>query len=60
MTKKDYIIIASAVNELKHSGVTNGAVLDKVVDKLVDILCVELKNDNSAFKADIFAAACTK
>jgi hypothetical protein len=54
MQKKDYELIAEAIHELRGSGITNGSRLEKVKDKLIEILEPKLKEDNPNFDIDIF------
>lgn len=49
MTAKHYNILAKAISETKNSGVTCGQTMNKVIERLVDILSKELKTDNVNF-----------
>ena len=49
MTKKDYILIAEALKEVRHSGVTNKTRLNKVIDRIVAELEPRLSPDNPKF-----------
>ncbi len=54
MTRKDYRVIAQAIKETLDSGVTSGVLLRKVIDRLIEILSVELKINNSRFNSEKF------
>lgn len=55
MTKKDYVLIANAINESLGS-------VDSTSDihYFIDKLCLALKQDNQNFNEKIFKIACNK
>ena len=54
MTRKDYQLIAGAIKEARDASLTAKGEFAE----LVDTLCSLLKQDNSAFKRQIFEDAC--
>ena len=56
MTKKDYKLIAGAINKIYYD--TDKILLKEGLDGLVGILIYELKLDNSLFNPDKFVKAC--
>lgn len=54
MTKKDYIKIAEALNEVKPTGKKEKVVWNNIVNA-ISLAC---KRDNYAFKPDRFQTAC--
>jgi hypothetical protein len=57
MTKKDYELIAAAINLVGYANVSNEAA-QTTLNKLARLLAEQLGNDNPRFNRDKFLQAC--
>ena len=64
MTKKDYIVLARAMNKAyksqmsEASGMTRKIVAKSAFGVTVDALCEALASDNPTFKPEVFKSVC--
>ena len=58
MTKKDYILIARAIDEVRNSGISSGVQLQKWVEIFASSIAGALGRENTRFDRVRFMMAC--
>ena len=58
MTRKDYVLVAKAIDETRIAYGTNDCPPEHVLTSVARILARAFKTDNSRFDRDRFASAC--